>query len=394
MAVRKLKKDIYSVGGIDWDRRLFDELIPLPEGTTYNSYLINGGKKTALIDTVDPRTEEELIVNLNKLKIKKIDYLISNHAEQDHSGTIPVIIDLYPEAKVVTNEKCKNMLIDLLHIPDKKFKVIRDKEKLSLGNKTLEFIITPWVHWPETMVTYLKEDKILFSCDFFGSHYASSDLFIEKEEIELMNAKRYYAEIMMPFRSQIKRNLKKLEDYEINIIAPSHGAVYQNPELIINAYKKWTGDDVTNEVIIPYVSMHGSTKKMVDYLYNVLVERGIKTTPFNLLETDTGSLAISLVNTATVILATPTILTGPHPNVVYAAVLLNALRPKTKYISIIGSYGWGGKTIEVLKSLISNLKVELIEPYLSKGYPNKKDFKALDKLADEILKRHKKLDLI
>jgi flavorubredoxin len=394
MAVRKLKKDIYSVGGIDWDRRLFDELIPLPEGTTYNSYLINGGKKTALIDTVDPRTEEELIVNLNKLKIKKIDYLISNHAEQDHSGTIPVIIDLYPEAKVVTNEKCKNMLIDLLNIPDKKFKVIKDKEKLSLGNKTLEFIITPWVHWPETMVTYLKEDKILFSCDFFGSHYASSDLFIEKEEIELMNAKRYYAEIMMPFRSQIKRNLKKLEDYEINIIAPSHGAVYQNPELIINAYKKWTGDDVTNEVIIPYVSMHGSTKKMVDYLYNVLVERGIKTTPFNLLETDTGSLAISLVNTATVILATPTILTGPHPNAVYAAVLLNALRPKTKYISIIGSYGWRGKTIEVLKSLLSNLKVELIEPYLSKGYPNKKDFKALDELADEILKRHKKLNLI
>jgi flavorubredoxin len=394
MAVRNLKKDIYAVGSIDWDRRLFDELIPLPEGTTYNAYLIHGSKKTALIDTVDPRKEEEFISNINKLKIKKIDYLISNHAEQDHSGTIPVIIDLYPEAKVVTNEKCKSMLIDLLHIPDKKFKVIKDKEKLSLGNKTLEFIITPWVHWPETMVTYLKEDKILFSCDFFGSHYASSELFIEKEEIELMYAKRYYAEIMMPFQSQIKRNLNKLEDFEINIIAPSHGAVYQNPKLIMDAYKKWTGDGVTNEVIIPYVSMHGSTKKMVDYLYNVLVEKGIKTTPFNLLETDTGSLAISLVDAATVILATPTVLTGPHPNAVYATVLLNALRPKTKYISIIGSYGWGGKTIEILKSLISNLKVELIEPYLSKGYPDENDFKALDRMADEILKKHKKLNLI
>jgi len=394
MAVRKVGENIYSIGAIDWDRRLFDELIPLPQGTTYNAYLIKGSEKTALLDTVDPPMEGELLTNLKKLNIDRIDYVISHHAEQDHSGTIPKILEIYPEAKLVTNDKCKSMLIDLLLVPEERFKVIKDKETLSLGDKTLEFILTPWVHWPETMVTYLKEDKILFSCDFFGSHYASSELFVTDEAKVLEDAKRYYAEIMMPFRNQIKRNLEKLDNYEIDMIAPSHGPVYDKPGIIINAYKDWTSLKVKNEVVIAYVSMHGSTKKMVDYLVDTLIDRDIKVTLYNLMETDIGKLAMSLVDAATLVLGTPTVLVGPHPGAVYAAVLANALKPKTKNIGIIGSYGWGGKAVDTLKTLIPNLKADILGPVLSKGYPQDEDYKALLKLADEIQKKHKDLNLM
>jgi flavorubredoxin len=212
MFCRLLRPNIYSVGAIDWDRRLFDELIPLPDGTSYNAYLIKGSEKTALLDTVNPTKEHELLANLKKLGVQNIDYVIAHHGEQDHSGAIPTILKTYPEAKVVTNPKCKVMLMDLLLIPDDKFITVNDRETLSLGDKTLEFIYTPWVHWPETMVTFLQEEKILFSCDFFGSHQATSDLFVTDEPLVYESAKRYYAEIMMPFRAPIRKDLEKIKD--------------------------------------------------------------------------------------------------------------------------------------------------------------------------------------
>jgi flavorubredoxin len=394
MAAAELKPSVYSIGSKDWDRKLFDELIPLPDGTSYNAYLIKGSEKTALIDTVDPAKTEELITNLNKLNIKKLDYIVSNHAEQDHSGSIPDILKLYPEAKVVTNEKCKLYLKDLLLTPEDRFITIQDRENLSLGDKTLEFVLTPWVHWPETMCTFLKEDKILFTCDFFGSHLATSHLFVQNESKVIEDAKRYYAEIMMPFRNHIKKNIEKIEKLDFDIIAPSHGPVYDKPEIIINAYKDWISDRVENVVVIPYVSMHGSTERMVLYLIDSLIEKGITVKPYNLTEMDIGQLAMSLVDAATIIVATPTVLVGPHPAALYAVSLTNALKPKTKFASIIGSFGWGGKTVEIIKNNLSNLKVELLNPVLIKGHPTGEDFKALDRLADEISMKHKDLDII
>lgn len=394
MAVREIKPNIYYVGAIDWDRRLFDELIPLPDGTSYNAYLIKGSEKITLIDTVDPTKEQELVANLQKLGVKRIDYIISNHAEQDHSGAIPKILELYPEAKVVTNPRCKNMLMDLLLIPDDKFITVSDGDTLSLGDKTLEFIFALWVHWPETMFTYLREDKILFTCDFLGSHLATSELFVTDEAKVYEAAKRYYAEIMMPFRAMIKNHLEKIKDLEIEIIAPSHGPIYNKPEFILNAYKEWVSDDVKNEVIVTYVSMHGSTGKMVQYLVNALIERGITVKQFNLTKTDIGELAMALVDAATIVIASPTVLVGPHPSVLYATYLVNALRPKLKFASVIGSYGWGGRMVEQIKGMLTNLKVELLEPVIVKGCPKEEDLKALDKLADEILKKHKEQNLI
>ena len=389
MASREIKPGIYSVGALDWDRRLFDELIPLPSGTSYNSYLIQGSERIALIDTVDPTKGHELIDNLNKLGINNIDYVIANHAEQDHSGSIPKILEFYPNAKVLTNPKCKDMLKALLLIPEDKFLTLNDRETISLGNKTLEFILAPWVHWPETMFTYLREDKILFTCDFLGSHLATSDLFVADEAKVYEPAKRYYAEIMMPFRTSIKKHLEVINGIEVEIIAPSHGPVYPRPEFILNAYKEWVSDDVKNEVLIPYISMHGSTRKMVDHLAEALIERGITVKPFNLTKTDIGELAMALVDAATIIIASPTVLAGPHPNIVYAVFLVNALRPKLKFASVIGSYGWGGKMVEHIKGILTNIKVEILEPVVVKGFPGEEDLKALDMLADNIYKKHK-----
>jgi flavorubredoxin len=390
----EIKPNVYAVGAIDWDRRLFDELIPLPDGTSYNAYIIKGSQKTALIDTVDPKKTHVLLDNIVRLGIQRIDYVIAHHAEQDHSGSIPDVLLLFPESKVVTNAKCKAMLMDLLRIEDDRFIVIEDGQELSLGDKTLKFIFIPWVHWPETLGTYLVEDKIFFPCDFFGSHLASSDLFVKDEPMVYECAKRYYAEIMMPFRTPIRNNLKKLEAFDIQTIAPSHGPVYQRPQFIIDAYKDWVSDDVKNEVIVAYVSMHDSTREMVEHFVGALIDRDINVRQFNLTGVDIGELAMALVDAATVVIGSPTVLVGPHPTTAYAAFLANALRPKTRFVSIIGSFGWAGKMVEQLAGMLGNLKVEVIEPVMIKGLARDKDFVALDLLADKIAAKHREIGIL
>ena len=387
MKPRKIRDRIYWMGSVDWDRRLFDSLIPLPDGTSYNAYLIEGSEKTVLVDTVDPPMAEELLAQLQG--VPKIDYVISHHAEQDHSGTIPQVLEKYSGAKLITTPKAKGMLIDLLRIPEECFITVKDGETISLGDKTLKFIHAPWVHWPETMVTYLEEDRILFSCDFFGSHIATTDLYVTDEGRVYEAAKRYYAEIMMPFRKVIEKNLEKLASYDIEMIAPSHGQIYPRPSFIIDAYRDWILGPPLNTVVLPYVSMHESTRRMVDHLVSALVVRGVRVEQFNLCVTDIGKLAMALVDAATIVVGTPTILGGPHPYAAYSVFLANALRPKAKFLSIIGSYGWGGKTVNVLAGMISNLKVEVIEPVLAKGLPSENDLKALENLAETIATKHK-----
>jgi flavorubredoxin len=389
MKPRELKKGIYCVGAVDWDRRLFDCLIPLPDGTSYNAYLVKGSEKTALIDSVDPPMHHILLDNLDELGVKNLDYVIAHHAEQDHSGSIPKVLAKYPGAKVICSPKCRDMLIDHLQVPDDRIIKVEDKETVSLGDRTLEFLHTPWVHWPETMVTYLKEDKVLFSCDFFGSHLATTDMFVTDEGQVYEAAKRYYAEIMMPFRPTIQKNLEKVKEYDIDIIAPSHGPMHNEPSFIMDAYQRWLFDEPKNIVVLPYVSMHGSTGRMVEYLVTALAEKGVTVKQFDLTVTDIGKLAMSLVDAATVVLGVPTIHAGPHPVVTYTAILANALRPNIKFVSIIGSFGWGQRTVEVLAGMIPNLKVEVIDPVLCKGFPNEEDFESLDRLAAAIAEKHR-----
>jgi flavorubredoxin len=207
-------------------------------------------------------------------------------------------------------------------------------------------------------------------------------------------AKRYYAEIMMPFRRIVQRNLGLVEKRDIRLIAPSHGPIYDRPGFILDAYRDWTSETPKNVVVLPYISMHGSTRTMVEYLVSALAERGVTVHQFDLAVTDIGRLAITLVDAATLVIGTPTFHVGPHPGVFYAAHLANILRPKLKFASVVGSYGWGSKAIEQITELIPNLDVEVLEPVLCKGYPRETDFRALEIMAERIAAKHQDLGLL
>ena len=388
MIVKEIDDGIFFLGAMHWERRLFDELIPLPDGTSYNAYLIKD-EKVALVDTVDPSKTDELMEELDKMNVEKIDYIISHHTEQDHSGAIPDVLEKYGEAKVVASKLGKELLKEHLLIDENKIIGVEDGDSISLGSRKLEFISAPWVHWPETMLSYMPEKKILFTCDFFGSHLATSRIYADENPRIYEAAKRYYAEIMMPFRNKIKKHLERVRKMEIDMIAPSHGPIYRRPEDIIKAYEGWVSDEVKKEVIVAYVSMHGSVEKMVKFFVKALEENNLPYKLFDLPVTDIGELAMSLVDASTLVLATPTVLGGMHPLALYAFYLANALNPKTKYASLIVSYGWGGKVAEQAKSLFK-LKAELIEPVIARGYPEEKDYEALRKLAEEIAARHEK----
>lgn len=389
MEAKKVCDGVFWVGAIDWDRRLFDSLIPLPDGTSYNAYLVRGSEKTALIDTVDPSKTSELMSRL--ADVEKIDYIVSLHAEQDHSGSIPRVLERFRDAKVVASPKGRDMLAIHLGLDPASIMTVEDGETLSLGDKTLEFISTPWVHWPETMSCYLKEDMVLFSCDLFGAHLASSSVFVEDDHETCLAAKRYYAEVMMPFRAAIKKHLERFSRYEIAVIAPSHGPAHPTEHVgcVMDFHKQWISDKVSNTVVIPYATMHGSTELMVSSLDEALSKGGVRVERYNLAAADTGRLMMSMVDAATVVFGTPTVLTGAHPMVASAAFVINALKPKTMFASVIGSYGWGGKSVEQITSLISGLKAEMLEPVVIKGRPTPADLARVEALAGLIISRHR-----
>ena len=391
MEAKPMSDRVQLFASVDWTRRLFDALIPLPDGTSYNAYLVKGSEKTALIDTTDPSKAAELLEALNE--VPAVDYVISNHAEQDHSGTIPRILARYPKAKLICSTKAKSMLIDLLGITEDRIVTVEDGEALSLGDRTMEFIYTPWVHWPETMCTYLKEEQILFSCDLFGSHLATSETFVPEEGHTLRCAKRYYAEIMMPFHGLIQKHLEKLAPYKIQMIAPSHGPVFNRPALILDAYREWVSAPPRNLVVIPYITMHHSTLDLVNRLVDDLSAREIRVQPFDMSSTDIGELAIQLVDAATIILGTPIMHGNAHPVMGNTARLAATLKPKALFAAFLVSYGWGVGAVDRLPELITGLKVEALPNVVVRGLPRLADVEAVDKLAELIKSKHKALEL-
>jgi flavorubredoxin len=390
MEPRELRPGVYSVGAVDWDRRVFDALIPLHEGTSYNSYLVKGSDKTVLFDTVDPSMTAVLLDRLQG--VDQIDYVVIHHVEQDHSGSLPEVLSRYPEARVLCSARAVDLLATHLHISGDVVKTVEDGEELSVGDKTLRFVYTPWAHWPETMSTFLVEDQILFSADLFGSHLATSDLYGAEEQL-YPAAKRYFAEIMMPFRSMILKNLDKVEPLGAQLIGPSHGPVYRRPQFIIDAYRDWVAGPPHNLVLVPFVTMHGSTAILVDRLVGALIDRGVGVERVDLQGVDLGRLATVLVDTATVVAATPTVMTHPHPLMVSALYLANALKPKVRFLSALVGYGWATSAMEHIADLTAGLKAELIEPVIVKGSPTAEDLGKVDALADAIAAKHREAGL-
>lgn len=302
-----------------------------------------------------------------------------------------MLLEMFPQAKVVTNAKVKENVMNMLHVEEDKFIVINDGDELSLGDKTFQFIFAPFVHWPDTMFSYLKEDKMLFTCDFLGAHYTKHELFADYTDGLVEAAKRYYAEIIMPFRSFAKKYTDKVKAMDVDIILPSHGPIYDKPQWILDLYADWTSDRVENKVVIPYVSMYESTTMLVDRLNKKLTEAGIEVKLFDLVHCDEGELSMELVDCATVVLGSSMVLAGPHPAAVTAAYLVNALRPKLRYYSIIGSYGWGGNLEGTIEKMFTIIKPEKLDYVIVKGQPRDEDFAKIDVLANQIIEKHKSL---
>jgi flavorubredoxin len=391
--VVEIAPGIFWVGAVDWHRRVFDALVPLPYGTTYNSYLVVGNDKIALVDTVNPGFESELFEKIEKIvNPEKIDYVIMNHAEPDHAGGIPAVLSRAKDAKLVTSIKGLEMAEAFHGVSREEIKSVKDGDTLDLGGKTLRFIDAPWLHWPETMFTFCQEDGILLPCDFFGSHLASDRLFDDEVgDILMPEAKRYYAEIMMPFTQFVIKALDKLEGMDIKIIAPSHGPVYRNPEKIVKAYEGWARGPLAPKAVVVYVSMWGNTDTLAKTIVKSISAEGVEAVPYDMLAADISHIARDLVDASAVVVGSPTLLGGIHPLVGTMVGLIKGLRPRVKQAAIFGSYGWVGGATDQIKNILQPSGFEIIDVLKVRGKPRKEDLDRAENLGKLVAKRVKEI---
>jgi len=387
--IAEISDGIYWVGVRDWNRRLFDALIPLPKGTSYNAYLVVSQSKKALIDTVNPGFEKELEEKIRRVvDPSEIDYIIMNHAEPDHAGSIPYMMSINSKAKLITSTKGAKMAQTFYKMPEERIIAVHDQETISLGGKTLCFIEAPMLHWPETMFTYIPENKILFPCDFFGSHIAKG-LYDEEVEDLIVHAQRYFGEIMMPFRIMAQKGLEKIRDLKIQIIAPSHGPIHRNTDRILSAYKKWANGETKQKATIVYVTMWNSTEKMIQPIAETLASEGIEIALYNLALADIGDIAKDLVDSRAIVLGAPTVLGGVHPLAVYAAYLVKALRPPLKFGVVLSSYGWGGGAVKHVQETLGPSKIEVVGAMEVNGPPTENDVRQIIETGEILAKKIK-----
>jgi flavorubredoxin len=382
----ELANGVHWVGVKDDDRRIFDAFISIPKGTSYNAYLVKGSAKTALIDGVHRGFEQELEQKTGEFcNFSEIDYLIMNHAEPDHSGSIPFIMEKTRATLVATAMGAK-MAQRFYNVPQDRILIVKEGMTIDLGGRTLRFIDAPMLHWPETMFTYLVEDHILFPCDFFGAHTAIGNFDDENPQI-LDEAQRYFGEIMMPFRTMAANAMKKLAQLKIDMIAPSHGPVYRNTREIIARYSTWTSAHTANKALFAYVSMYGSTEQMIKRLEEKLKAAGMETRCYNLLDYDTGDFARDLVDAKIIVLGTGTVLGNPHPLMVGALYLIKELKPAAKFSVVLNSYAWAGTAAEQMLEPLSKLGIENVGVCKSYGPPGPEEFAQIDAIAEKFLKR-------
>lgn len=382
----EISPDIFWVGVEDWNRRIFDALIPLPYGTSYNSYLIVGGEKVALIDTVNPGFEEVLLEKISQIvSPKKIDYVIMNHAEPDHAGGIPKVLGIAENAKVVATKLGVDLAKLYFNVPLEKTVTVKEGDSLQLGCKMLKFIQAPWLHWPETMFTFNIEDRVLFPCDFFGSHLATDKLYADEVGDPLLpEAKRYYAEIMMPYAKFGQKALDKVKPLDPKIIAPSHGPIHRHPSSIIEAYEKWIRGPLEKKVVIAYVSMWNNTQTLERVITETISAKGVEAVPYNLTITDISHLLRELVDSSAVIIGSPTVLGGPHPLALYATELIASFGIRGKVAAVFGSYGWGGGAVKKIQSRLQTGGFEIVDTLNVHGPPKQEHIKKAVALSEAV----------
>ena len=384
----EIKPDIYWVGGIDWDLRSFHGY-NTPKGTTYNAYLIIDNKIT-LIDTVKHYLFNEMLNRIKEIvDPSKIDYIISNHVEMDHSGSITKLLEFCPNTKIITSTRGEKGL----HLHYKKelnLKVVNSGDTLNIGKKILTFFHIPMVHWPDSMVTYIPNDKLLLPNDAFGQHIASCERFDEELEWGILkqDAAKYYANIVMPYGDQVKKALEMLTKLDINMIAPSHGIIWKKYlSNILKEYSKWANFETENKALIVYDSMWGSTEKIAYALYEGIEETGIKVTIRNLKNTHISDIITDVLSSKFILLGSPTMNNTMLPAMGGFLTYLKGLKPRNRIGFVFGSYGWGGQAVGEIEKILRELSWDLPKKSLNINYvPNENDLKNTKKIGETLVK--------
>ena len=385
----KIKDGIYWVGGIDWDLRNFHGYLT-QRGSTYNSYLIIDEKIT-LIDNVKYYLADELIDRISAIiDPSKIDYIIQNHIEMDHTGSLPEIKKLCPNAKLFASPKGVEGLLKHFKI-DGELLTVKSGDVLSLGKRNLHFVQTPMVHWPDNMVSYCPEEKILFSNDAFGQHIASSERFDDEYPFNIMmhEAGKYYANIVLPYGKQVQNALEVVGGLDIEIICPSHGLIWRSkiPE-IIKEYKKWSANEVDEKSIIVYDTMWKSTEKIAHKIQEAFEETNYKTRMFNLQHNHISDVMTEILTAKYICVGSPTLNNNILPTVSAFLTYFKGLAPKNRIGLAFGSYGWGGQSIGIVENILRECGFEMLEQIKLQYIPEEKLLeKEKNKLASKLVSR-------
>lgn len=373
MSALKILPDIYSVGVIDWNVRVFHgHTYSTNRGSTYNAYLILD-EKIALVDTVYGPFAGELIENIKEIiPVEKIDYVIANHVETDHSGALPAIMKLCPKAKVFGTEKCKEGLYKHYY-GDWDFQVVKTGDKLKLGKRTLTFVEAPMVHWPDSMFTYCPEEELLLPNDAFGQHYATSERFDdEANECELMDeAAKYYGNILWPLGSVILKKIEEIQKMNIPIkmIAPSHGIVWRrDPGRIVNAYLSWAKNETISKVVVVFESMWGATEKMARKIVEGISDTGVSVKLFDVALSDCTQIIKEMLDARGFIFGSSTHDNNMLPTLAGFIEFFKGLKPKNRVACVFGSYGWAGGAVKEIEGILKETGIELVQPGLSVKY--------------------------
>lgn len=379
-------RDIYWVGAIDWSGRDFHGF-ETRRGLTYNSYLVTD-EKNALIDGVKHEFAREQIRKINSyVKLDDIDYLVVNHMEPDHSGSLPELLRR-ANPEVVCTRRGKEGLEKYYDGEDWNFRVVKTGDRIKLGEKTLTFIETPMLHWPDSMMTWLEERKVLFSMDGFGQHIASSERFDDELGVgeAIRWAKIYYANILMPFGRNVLRTIKKLEELKINpeIIAPSHGVVWRNPDRIIREYVKWANFESESKAVIVYDTMWHSTEKIAMAIAEGIASKGVKVRVFHVRKDSWADIMTEILDAKAVCIGSPTMHGSVFPPMAGFLAYMKGLKPKNKIAAVFSSYGWGIGAYEVIIELLKDLEFGIIEGLKVKFRPSEEELEVARELGEKI----------
>lgn len=370
MKAKKIKEGIYWVGAIDWDVRDFHGY-KTSKGTSYNAYLIID-EKIVLVDTVKTTHTAEMLERIKSIiDPKDIDMVISNHVEMDHSGSLPDILKIAPKATLITSPNGEKGLKEHYDTSSWKIQTIQSEESINVGKKNISFLLAPMLHWPDSMFCYIPEEKLLLPNDAFGQHFASENLFDDENcsGIVMEEAKKYYANIVYPFSAQVKKAIASLANYEIDMIAPSHGVIWRTDiSAIVKKYSSWADYDHSDKALIIYDSMWGSTEKIASAIYSSFEENNIPVMKRNLKTSHISDILSDILEAKYIAIGSPILNNQVLPSMGALLTYMRGLKPKNKIGFTFGSYGWNHAGINEIESVMSNLKWTLPMPAISVKY--------------------------